>query len=175
MHPGSHVLQGRSGPVILALSPELCQNCGLSALSLIRETEKSGEGGRRQSCCLWAKIPWWERKRETVHFCYATPVLLSPKFGAKSLHIFMQSQKVTVVYGIDCLGCQEEFFLNNPFVVCCSPFFFYFALWLQCEALWSWWSYLCVGHPQWMPDRLWTENSIQTPTYGSCFLLRILV
>jgi hypothetical protein len=43
------------------------------------------------------------------------PVLLSPKFEAKSLHIFMQSQwSVTVVYRIDCLFCQDEFFVNIP-------------------------------------------------------------
>jgi hypothetical protein len=40
---------------------------------------------------------------------------LSPNFGAKSSHIFTQSpQNVTVVCGIDCLACQDEFFVDNP-------------------------------------------------------------
>jgi hypothetical protein len=35
------------------------------------------------------------------------PVLLSPKFRSKSLHIFTQLLKnVTVVCGIDCSACQ---------------------------------------------------------------------
>jgi hypothetical protein len=43
------------------------------------------------------------------------PVLLSPKFEAESSHIFTQSPKiVTAVWGIDCLACQDEFFVNNP-------------------------------------------------------------
>jgi hypothetical protein len=43
------------------------------------------------------------------------PVLLSPKFRAKSSHNFMQSpQNVTVVCRLDCLACREEFFMNNP-------------------------------------------------------------
>jgi hypothetical protein len=46
------------------------------------------------------------------------PVPLSPKFGAKSLHIFTQSPyNVTVVCGVDCLGRQEELFENNFFDV----------------------------------------------------------
>jgi hypothetical protein len=45
-------------------------------------------------------------------------VLLSPKFGDKSSHIFMQSpQNVTVVCGIDCLAYQDEFFMNIPLEV----------------------------------------------------------
>jgi hypothetical protein len=42
------------------------------------------------------------------------PVLLSPNFGMKSLHIFTLSLKdVTVVCRIDCLACQDEFFVKN--------------------------------------------------------------
>jgi hypothetical protein len=42
------------------------------------------------------------------------PYLLSAKFGAKSSHIFTQSPyNVIVVCGIDCLACQDEFFVNN--------------------------------------------------------------
>jgi hypothetical protein len=42
------------------------------------------------------------------------PALLTPEFGAKSSHIFTQSpQNVTVVCGIDCSTCQDEFFVKN--------------------------------------------------------------
>jgi hypothetical protein len=41
-------------------------------------------------------------------------VLLSPKFGAKSSHIFTQlPQNFTAVRGIDCLACQDELFVNS--------------------------------------------------------------
>jgi hypothetical protein len=41
-------------------------------------------------------------------------IILSPKSGAKCWHIFKQSSyNVTVVGGIDCLACQDEFFANN--------------------------------------------------------------
>jgi hypothetical protein len=45
------------------------------------------------------------------------PILLSPKFGVKHSHIFAQSRSVTVVYGINCLACQDELFVNNLFAV----------------------------------------------------------
>jgi hypothetical protein len=45
------------------------------------------------------------------------PVLLSPKFEAKSSHIFAQSRSVIVVYGLECLACQDELFVNNLFAV----------------------------------------------------------
>jgi hypothetical protein len=54
------------------------------------------------------------------------PVPLSPKFATKSSHIFMQSpQNFTVVCGIDCLACKDEFFMNNSLDVKenVSPFF----------------------------------------------------
>jgi hypothetical protein len=42
------------------------------------------------------------------------PVPLSPKFRAHSSHIFTQSpENITVVCGIDCLVCQDEFCMNN--------------------------------------------------------------
>jgi hypothetical protein len=41
-----------------------------------------------------------------------TDRFLSPKFGAKSSHI--SPRNVTAVCGIDCLACQDEFFVNNP-------------------------------------------------------------
>jgi hypothetical protein len=56
-------------------------------------------------------------ERESVRRCVIVmqqPVLLSPKFGAKSSHIFTQSPlNVTVVCGIDCLAYQGEPFVNN--------------------------------------------------------------
>jgi hypothetical protein len=43
------------------------------------------------------------------------PFVLSPKFGGKYSHIFTQSTcNVTVVCGIDCLDCQDKFFVSNP-------------------------------------------------------------
>jgi hypothetical protein len=40
---------------------------------------------------------------------------LSPKFRAKSLHIFTQSPKIVkIVCGIDLLACQDKLFMNNP-------------------------------------------------------------
>jgi hypothetical protein len=42
-------------------------------------------------------------------------VLLPPKLGVKSPHIFKQSpSNVTVVCRTDCLACQDKFFLKNP-------------------------------------------------------------
>jgi hypothetical protein len=42
------------------------------------------------------------------------PLLLLPKFWSESSHIFTQSPyNVTVVSRIDCLACQNEFFVNN--------------------------------------------------------------
>jgi hypothetical protein len=57
-------------------------------------------------------------EKGSVRWCVVMmqqPVLLSPNFGAKSLHIFMQSPyNVTFVRGIDCLAYQDKFFVNNP-------------------------------------------------------------
>jgi hypothetical protein len=51
-----------------------------------------------------------------VRFRDATTSYFVAKFGAQSSHILAQSpQNVTVVCGIDCLACQDEFFMNNPF------------------------------------------------------------
>jgi hypothetical protein len=42
------------------------------------------------------------------------PVLLSPKFGTKSSHIFIHSSKiVTAVCGIDCLTRQDKLFVSS--------------------------------------------------------------
>jgi hypothetical protein len=43
------------------------------------------------------------------------PVILSPKFGAKSSNLFTQSpQKSHQHAEFDCLACQDEMFVNNP-------------------------------------------------------------
>jgi hypothetical protein len=58
----------------------------------------------------------FDGEKESVGQCVVMlqqPVILSPKFRAK--HILMQSPwNVTVVCGIDCLACQDKFFVNNP-------------------------------------------------------------
>jgi hypothetical protein len=42
------------------------------------------------------------------------PVLLSPKFGTKSSHNFTHLPwNVTIVCGINCLACQDNFFVNS--------------------------------------------------------------
>jgi hypothetical protein len=57
-------------------------------------------------------------KKGSVRRCVVVmqlPVLLSPKFGAKSSHIFMQSPlNFTVICRIDCLTFQDEPLQNNP-------------------------------------------------------------
>jgi hypothetical protein len=41
--------------------------------------------------------------------------LFSPRFGAKSSHVLMQSpQNVAVEPGIHCLACRDRFFVHNP-------------------------------------------------------------
>jgi hypothetical protein len=50
--------------------------------------QKSRVGGGRRPC-FWLKIPWGERKCETVH-CGDATVRLSPKFGPGCSHIFMK-------------------------------------------------------------------------------------
>ena len=43
------------------------------------------------------------------------PGLFSPKFGAMSLHVFMQSlQKVALEPGIHSLASWDKFFVHNP-------------------------------------------------------------
>jgi hypothetical protein len=100
---------------ILPQSPQLCQNGGLSVLSSISETEKSRVGAGNSHAVFGQKFPG---EKESGRWCVVVmqePVLLSPKFGVKSSTIFIQSPKnVTVVCKIDCLACQEEFFVNNP-------------------------------------------------------------
>jgi hypothetical protein len=41
-------------------------------------------------------------------------VILTPKFEEKSSYNFMQSPKnFTLICGIGCLACQDEFYVNN--------------------------------------------------------------
>jgi len=43
------------------------------------------------------------------------PGLFSPKFGAKSSHVFMRSpQNLAVEPGIHILACWNKFFVHNP-------------------------------------------------------------
>jgi hypothetical protein len=45
----------------------------------------------------------------------ATASSLSSNFGVKSSHIFTQTpSNDTVVCGINCLACQDEFLVKNP-------------------------------------------------------------
>jgi hypothetical protein len=42
------------------------------------------------------------------------PVIFSPKFGTKSSHTFTQSSlNVTIVCRMDCLACEDEFFVSS--------------------------------------------------------------
>jgi hypothetical protein len=96
-------------------SPQLCQNGGLLVLPAIGEQEKSRVGGGWQSYCFWSKIPSERGSVREYVVVMQQPVLLSPKFGTKSLHIFTRlTWNVRVVCGIDCLAYQHEFFVNNP-------------------------------------------------------------
>jgi hypothetical protein len=66
------------------------------------------------SCCFWSKISWWKGSVRRCAVVMQQPVLLSPKFEVKSSHNFTQSPWIiTVVYGIDCMACQDEFLVNN--------------------------------------------------------------
>jgi hypothetical protein len=86
------------------------------------------------------KIPGEKWSKRQCIVVMQQPVLLSPKFGAKSLHIFTQSPwNISVVWGIDCLGCQDKFFVNNPLDVKESDEpALDFALHLSC-LIWSRW------------------------------------
>jgi hypothetical protein len=60
------------------------------------------------------KLP---RKEGSVRQCVVIqlPVLLSPNFGAKSLHIFTQTSSIiTLLRQIDFFTCQDELFMSNP-------------------------------------------------------------
>jgi hypothetical protein len=77
---------------------------------------------RKVGCLQPTVILFWIKKlsveKGSVSRCFVMmqqSVFLSPKLGAKSWPIFMQSpQNVTVVCGIDCLDCQNELFVHNP-------------------------------------------------------------
>jgi hypothetical protein len=59
------------------------------------------------------KLPG-KKGRVKLYVVMQQPILLSPNIGAKSLHNFTQSPlNVTIVCGIDCLVCQDEFCVNN--------------------------------------------------------------
>jgi hypothetical protein len=64
---------------------------------------------------FWSKIPWSRRKQEMVCCHDATASSFVAKvWGEVFAHFHSVAIKVTVVCGIDCLACQDEFFVNNP-------------------------------------------------------------
>jgi hypothetical protein len=89
-----------------------------SIFNFNRGYKKNRVGGGRHSCCFGVEGSLVTKKAWDGASCVVAmqqPVLLSPKFEAKSSHIFTQSPwNVTVVCGTDCLACQDEFFVNNP-------------------------------------------------------------
>jgi hypothetical protein len=92
MHRGSRVLLGCSEPpAILPRSPQMCQNGGLSVLSLIGETEKSRMGGNGSHFLFGQRFRGEKGSAKLCVVMMQQPVLLLPKLGAKSSHIFTQS------------------------------------------------------------------------------------
>jgi hypothetical protein len=82
------------------------------------------------------------------------PVLLSPKFGGLSLHIFMQSQQnFTLLCGIDCLAFRDILCKQSP--------------WCQ-RKLWAC-TWLCSGSVSPFLDSVNLDCSSHMPVYGSCF------
>jgi hypothetical protein len=64
---------------------------------------------------FWLKIPWSRRKHEMVCCRDSTASSFVAKvWGEFFAHFYSVAIKVTVVCGIDCLACQDEFFVNNP-------------------------------------------------------------
>jgi hypothetical protein len=77
--------------MILPRSPQLCQNGSILGLSSIGETEKGRVGGEDSHVPFWQKFPGKRRNLRRCVVVMQQPALLSPKFGAKFSHIFMQS------------------------------------------------------------------------------------
>jgi hypothetical protein len=100
---------------ILLRSPQLRKNGGLSVSPSIEETEKVGWMRDYSHVVFGKKFPGEKGSVKRCVVVIQQQVLLSPKFGAKSSHIFTQSPtNVTVECGIDCLACQDELFVNDP-------------------------------------------------------------
>jgi hypothetical protein len=77
--------------------------------------QKSRVGGGRKSLYFGQKLPGVKGSVRRCIVVMQQPVLFSPKFEVKSLHIFTQSpENVTVVCEVYCLACQDELFFNNP-------------------------------------------------------------
>jgi hypothetical protein len=87
-------------------------------------------GGGWQSCCFWPNVTWWEK---SVRRC-----------------TFSRSRRKTC--GIDCLSCQNEFFVNNK-----SPW---------CQRKWGACIWLCSSPVS--PFSVSVEFGFSV--YGSCFL-----
>jgi hypothetical protein len=98
------------------------------------------------------------------------PFLLLPKFGAKSLHMFMQSPLTsTVVCRIDCLACQDIFF-NNPLIV---TYLIYFGLCVWTSLLRG--GLICVGVITINPALTISDNPGQECCIVGSNLMKVLV
>jgi hypothetical protein len=78
-------------PAILPPSPQLYQNGGFSVLSSIGDSEESRVGEDESHVVFGQMFPG---EKESVRRCVAMlqqPILLLPKFWAKSSYIFTQS------------------------------------------------------------------------------------
>jgi hypothetical protein len=78
-----------------------------------RINRESRVGGGQQSCYVWSKLPWRQRKCETVRSRVGTGNSFVVKVrGEIFTHFHALTIKVTVVCRIDYLARQEEFFVN---------------------------------------------------------------
>jgi hypothetical protein len=77
--------------------------------------QKSRVGGDDSHVVFGKKNPWWKRKCETVRCRDATGSSFVAKVrGEVFTHFHAVAVDVTaVVCGIDCLGSQDELFVNN--------------------------------------------------------------
>jgi hypothetical protein len=77
--------------VILPRSPHLCHSGGLSILSSIRKEEKIKVAEGDSHVVFGQTFPGGKGSVRQCIVMMQQPVLLSPKFEAKSSHIFTQS------------------------------------------------------------------------------------
>jgi hypothetical protein len=63
---------------------------------------------------LLIKVPWLKRMYETVrcHIARASSFVVKVREEV-STHFTQSPSNVTVVCRVDCLACQDEFFVNN--------------------------------------------------------------
>jgi hypothetical protein len=120
-------------PSILFRLPLLCQNGGLSVLSSIGETEKGRvDGGTtvEKGSMKWCIVLMQQ------------PVLLSPKFGAKSSHISSSLRKTSQLYAefIVCRTRQNSLWTIHLIIKENDEHALYFALHLSrlFRSRWVW-------------------------------------